>query len=560
MAERFVGLDIGTSAIRAAEVTVGEGARPVLESYGQVGLSPGAVVDGEVRNRAEVVAALQRLWREGGFSEKKVILGIAGLRAITRELDMPPLPPEELDSAVRFQADQVVPFPMDQTALSTKVIAQYTDAEGTPQIRVLVAAAHRELIDAATEAITEAGLEPIGIDLNTAALARALYDPTFTGGPEAIVSVGAGLTMVVVHQGGQLQFIRTIDLGGNNVTKAVASALDLPMADAEVVKRRLGEPGIHDTRAESAAAQAVDELVSEIHNSVRFFSSLPGRGAPSRLLVTGAGARTVGFLSKLQGGIDVPVVPASPLAMIDSRLPISPDEAASINPTLAVPVGLALPDPAGKPFNLLPAEVTARFVAKRVLRVMQLAAVVIVLALVALLAWRILGVRNAQHQVTTLTAQLTQIKTVEIPKFNTAVQLQGQVQSEEANLLPIVSNEVDWLVALNAFGSTMTTTSVMSNMDLTQAPPRTTTTTKKKGKATSSSSTPVVLGTGTGSVTVTKTAGFSSFGTAMLANKVITIYTASVTLTTATTITYTITYAINSEAHSHRTSLFATTP
>src|SRR5271167_3010320 len=133
MAQRIVGLDIGTSAVRAVELTVGDG-RPVLEAYGQVGLPPGCVVDGEVRDNPQVVASLNRLWREGGFSVRRVHLGVAGLRAITREIDMPPVPPSELDDAVRFQADQVVPFPLDQTVLSSKVIAQYTDADGSPQL------------------------------------------------------------------------------------------------------------------------------------------------------------------------------------------------------------------------------------------------------------------------------------------------------------------------------------------------------------------------------------------------------------------------------------------
>ena len=80
------------------------------------------------------------------------------------------------------------------------------------------------------------------------------------------------------------------------VTRAVASALDLPMSDAEAVKRRLGE-GTADPRAESPAGAAVDELVTEIHNSIRFFSSLPGRGSVSRVSVTGGGARTAGFMA-----------------------------------------------------------------------------------------------------------------------------------------------------------------------------------------------------------------------------------------------------------------------
>jgi type IV pilus assembly protein PilM len=552
MAERFVGLDIGTSAIRAAEVTVGDGPRPILESYGQVGLQPGTVVDGEIRDRQQVVQALQRLWREGGFVEKHVTLGIAGLRAITRELDMPPLPVEELDSAVRFQADQVVPFPIDQTAISSKIIAQYTDAEGSPQIRVLVAAAHRELIDAATGAIEEAGLIPVGIDLNTAALARALYDPSFTGGPEAIVSVGAGLTMVVVHQAGQLQFVRTIDLGGNNVTKAVASALDLPIADAEIVKRRLGEPGLHDSRAESAAAGAVDELVGEIHNSIRFFSSLPGRGAPARLLVTGAGARTAGFLPKLQAGIDIPVVPASPLSMVDSRLPISPEEAAAINPTLAVPVGLALPDPSGRPFNLLPKEVTAKYATKRIYNYIKIAAAALVVIMIGLSVWRYLGVQSAQNNVNNLTAENNKIVNTEIPKYNKTVRLKSQVTSLQKSELPLVSGEVDMLVVLNAYSQEMPAFSVASSMNIagTAASPGATAATTKGATG------GTIIGTGTANMSVANLTEFTTYGNTMDKSTVFNFAPPTTGITLTGAIGFTSSFSINTKARSHRLSLF----
>src|SRR5487761_1278106 len=97
MAQRIVGLDIGTSALRAVELVSDNGSRPVLEAYGQVGLRPGVIVDGEVRDQSQVAAALRRLWKEGGFRSTQVQLGVAGLRAITREMELPPLPPGELD-------------------------------------------------------------------------------------------------------------------------------------------------------------------------------------------------------------------------------------------------------------------------------------------------------------------------------------------------------------------------------------------------------------------------------------------------------------------------------
>ena len=177
MAQRIVGLDIGTGAVRAVELTVADGAKPVLQAFGQVGLPHGAIIDGEVRDPNGVARALRRLWQEGGFPGKRVHIGVAGLRAMTRELDMPTIPPDELNDAVRFRADDVVPFPIERTAVSAKVIAQYTDAEGAATLRVLVAAAHLDLVSSIVGAVEEAGLEPVAIDLNTAALVRAVACP-----------------------------------------------------------------------------------------------------------------------------------------------------------------------------------------------------------------------------------------------------------------------------------------------------------------------------------------------------------------------------------------------
>jgi type IV pilus assembly protein PilM len=554
MAQRIVGLDIGTSAIRAVELTVDAGARPVLGAFGQVGIPPGTVIDGEVRDRSQVVQALHRLWREGGFKERRVVLGVAGLRAITREVDMPPIPPDELDEAVRFQADQVIPFPMDRTALSAKVIAQFTDADGAPQVRVLVAAAHRDLIDGVVGAVRAAGLMPVGVDLDTAALARALYDPSFTGGPEAVVSVGAGLTMVVVHQDGQLQFVRTIDLAGESVTKAIASALDLPMNDAELVKRSLGEPGIHDTRADSATAAVVADLTGEIHNSVRFFSSLPGRSAPTRLLVTGSGALTVGFLPKLQEGTDAPVLPASPLSRVDtSKLPISPEEEAAIDPTLAVPIGLALPDPAGKPFNLLPAEVTAEYSERRVRNVLVACGVVLLLLLAGGTVWRVLGVHDAEHRVSALNAQLTHINRTEIPKYDKVVTLQNKVKTLQSQYKPLVAGEVDWLVVLNQLGQYLPSTAVFSSVQLTglSLPGAAPTT-----SSSSTSGAAAVLGTGTASVVVPDLTVFSQFGNSMALSPALTLGQPTGSLDTTSAVTFNITFTIDHEAGSRRLSLF----
>jgi type IV pilus assembly protein PilM len=470
MAHRSIGLDIGTSAVRAVELSVDEGRLPVLENFGQVGLQAGCVVAGEVRDQHGLSEALQRLWKEGRFSHRQVKVGVAGLRAIIREIDMPYLAPNELDMAVRYKADEVVPFSIAETVLSTKVIAQVQSGEGPSMLRVLVGAAHSDVIDSVVTTIEMAGLEPISIDLQTAALARALFDPRFQM-PEAIVSIGAGLTMIVVHQLGTLQFVRTLDVGGETITAAIAGALDIPLRDAEAAKRRLSFPGAHDPQATSSCDQAVNDLVGEIHNSIRFFSSLPGRQPVTRIQLTGGGTQTAGLLGLMQATAGIPVAMASPLSRVDlSGLALTPEQAAAIDGVVAAPIGLALPEPGGgKAFNLLPDSARTRAVQKRVQRYLTRAAAVVILLMVVLTAMRYLAVSSAEGRLSTIQAQNATIQNVEIPKYDKALFLRNQVVQQSAQVLPVLKKEVDWLVVLNQISQYIPSSATLSNLTLTAA-------------------------------------------------------------------------------------------
>ncbi len=554
MGERIVGLDIGTSALRAVELIVEDGRLPVLEAFGQVGLPPGIIVDGEIRDRAQVTSAIRRLWRHGGFKTNRVRLGVAGLRAITREIELPPVPPDEVAAAVALQAEDIVPFPIERTSVASAVISRTEDAEGLPLIRVLVAAAHRDLVDSLVAVVEEAGLEPEGIDLDTAALSRAFTLPDGATEPEAVVSVGAGLTMVVVRHGGTLQFVRTIDMGGDTVTRALASALDIPIADAEILKRRLALPGAHDPAAKRAVSDVVEQLADEVKSSLRFFGTLPGRTPPSRVLVTGGGARTVGLLEQLRLLIDVPVLEASPLSLVDaSGIHVSASEADSINQTVAVPIGLALNGPARTRFELIPPEVAARRAARRRKRQLSIALAGLVVALGAVSAWRVLAVRNAQREVQVLQSTIHTVNTVEMPRYDMAVRLGDQVTTLEHQLAPLVSHEVDWLVVLNQLGEYLPPSAVLNGVDLTAATPTgeaaVGTTTAHLGSS--------VIGTGTTTVFTHTLTQVTQFGLAMAGSPALSAVDLSGGVSAATTgVTFPVTFSITSAAHGQRLAQF----
>jgi type IV pilus assembly protein PilM len=449
MAQLTVGLDIGTSAVRAAELDVAQ-SRPVLRTYGQVGLPPGSLVDGEIRDVSAVAEAITKLWKNGQFSTTSVIVGIAGLRAITREIDLPYVPDNEVDAAVRFQSEEIIPFPADQTILSSQILADYTSTEGDKMRRVLVAAAHVDLVNGVIEAVEKAGLTVVGVDLISSALVRAVGGQDGSDQPEAIVSVGAGLTVVVVHQQGRPQFVRTIGSGGNATTAAVSAALDLPLADAEGMKRRIGEPSAQTQAAEGAAQASMNELVGEIRNSIQYFASLPGRLPVSRVLITGGGSELGGLSSLLEDQVRLPVVTVSPLSRLDtSKLELSEDQAGEIGPVLSTPIGLALPEPdkAVKKFNLLPPEVAQRARMKKIQQRTMLvgAAVLVLLALVGVV--RFYQVHKAQNDVAAAQATIATLN-AQVPKYDLVVAAHDAYAAGVARRASVLGSAVDWPVAL----------------------------------------------------------------------------------------------------------------
>jgi type IV pilus assembly protein PilM len=450
MAQLVVGLDIGTSAVRAAELDISH-SRPVLLTYGQVGLPPGSLVDGEIRDSSAVSNAIKKLWENGQFSSSSVIVGIAGLRAITREIDLPFVPDNEVDSAVRFQSEEVIPFPPDQTILSSQILADYTSPEGDKMRRILVAAAHVDLVNGVIAAVENAGLTVDGVDLISSALVRAVGGHEESDQPEAIVSVGAGLTVVVVHQNGRPQFVRTIGSGGNATTAAVSAALDIPMPDAEGVKRRIVDGGAQMQAADRAAQASMNELVGEIRNSIQYFASLPGRLPVSRVLVTGGGSALHGLIPLLEAQVRLPVVSVSPLTRLDtSKLDLTIEQADEVSPVLSTPIGLALsePDKSIKKFNLLPPEVAARARLKRIQQRTLVGCVAVLVLLVGFGAWKFLQVHNAQNQVSSIQSNIDALN-AQVPKYDEVVAANNAYSAGVARRATVLNSAIDWPTALN---------------------------------------------------------------------------------------------------------------
>jgi len=454
-----------------AEVVAGRG-RPELVRIGQVALPPRAVLDGVILDLGAVRVALERCIKEGGFSLGDVNLGIVGLRAITRELGMPLVPDSEIDSAVRLQALDVIPFAIDKAIISARPLEETVGANGMPERRVLVAAAHRDLVDPLVEIVTAAGLTPISIEPTSSAMIRALFDPTTAiDGPEAIIAVGAGLTNVAVHENGVPHFVRTIAEGGDSVTAAISSVLGLPVADAEILKRNLDDPSAHNRAALVAAREASMSLIAELRSSIDYYATLTGRSPVRRVVVTGGGSRLAGFIEQLQQQLHLPVVAGSALSRIDcSRLNLPPEEVTRLDSAVAVVVGLSLPGSKDvKELDLLPPEVIIGRKRKQVERSAILVGIVIVVVMVGFGAYRFLKVHNAENQVANLHTQITNLS-AQIPKYSKVQQEDSAIQSLSAISSPLVTDEVYWPGVITALDKATPAGGIISSFSGTAVP------------------------------------------------------------------------------------------
>jgi type IV pilus assembly protein PilM len=346
---RVIGLDIGTTSVRAVEVEFdnggpAKGAPGRVVRAGSVPLPWGAVHDGEVAEPATVASALKRLWAEQKFSTKEVVVGVGNQRVLVRELDMPALPPAQLRAALPFQVEGLIPMAAGDALLDFHPISSSTGAEG-PQLHGLLVAATAETVLANTRAVEQAGLVPTMVDLNAFAVARVQSRSGFGTGVVAFVDIGARVTNVSIVVDGHPRFVRILPAGGHDVTEALSSSLDIPQQDAERLKREVGI-GLTIAQADLTAKQIVAEVTTALVDSVRntlvyYASSNPG-GAVQQIVLSGGGSFLPGFGQYLANAARVQVVAGEPLAGLPVAKGMDTRTFGADPATYVVPLGLAM--------------------------------------------------------------------------------------------------------------------------------------------------------------------------------------------------------------------------
>ena len=343
---RVVGLDIGTTHVRAAELEFsGGGPRSghvTLVQFGQLALPPGAVRDGEVAEPSTVASALRQLWSQSRFSTRNVNLGVGNQRIVVRELELPWLPMSQLRASLPFQVAELLPMSTDQALLDFYPTSQFDGPNGRMVGGMLVAAS-RDTVNSNVLAADAAGLKVQMVDLNAFALHRALVRGELVNRTLALVDIGARVTTVVIAAQGIPRFVRSIASGGQDVTDAIASTLSVSAPEAEQLKRELGLGATVPSEL-TAVSESVRNLAQTLVESIRntfvyYASNNPGAGI-ELVVLTGGGAHLPGLGQYLSSASRLPVTFGDPLAGVKLGKAVKKELLAGSESLVAMAMGL----------------------------------------------------------------------------------------------------------------------------------------------------------------------------------------------------------------------------
>jgi len=329
-ARRSVGLDIGFHSIKMVTVEGGQGHLTLLHStitlLNRVSETSLPVTD--------LRRALANTIAHNDLDLSDLRISVSGKGAIVRHTDMPRMSASELKSSIRYEADMLLPFSIEECVFDCHILDP--DMREKPRMRVVLAAARKALVQERLELLKGIGLVPRMVSVDAISLANA-FEATMQVGSDETVSVlhvGAARTILNIFSAHVLEFTRDIELGGDNATLGIARGLGIEFKDAERRKEA------SDASVKEMVASMITVLVRELRSTFNYVSSKMNKSI-SRVYLSGGGALCSGLKETLTSEFGIPVLFWDPLARLSSS-PAQAQWGDQQNGIFAVAAGLAM--------------------------------------------------------------------------------------------------------------------------------------------------------------------------------------------------------------------------
>jgi type IV pilus assembly protein PilM len=314
----LLGLDITTSSVKLIELGL-SGGQYRVESYAAEPTPPNSINEKAIVDAAAVGEAIKRAVKRAGARAKEVAVAISGDAAITKVIQMPrSLSTGELEGQVEMQADQYIPFPMEEVSFDFEVVGP---SEKDPEmLDVLLVATRTENVEQRLAACAAAGLTARIVDVEAFALenaCRLLTHQMPDGGLERVIAVvdfGASSTTFSVLRDLKVIYTRDFAFGGQQLTEEIMRTYGLSMEEAGRVKK---EGGLPDNYQTEVLDPFIDDMCQQVSRSLQFFlASGAGREQPEKILICGGCANIAGAAEVIKSRVGIEAEKGDPLGQM----------------------------------------------------------------------------------------------------------------------------------------------------------------------------------------------------------------------------------------------------
>jgi type IV pilus assembly protein PilM len=338
-----VGVDIGSSAVKAVELKpVGKGGMDFqLVNIGMEALPPEAIVDGAIMDSGAVIDAVQRLFSTQKIKTMDVATSVSGNAVIVKKISLPQMSEEELAESIHWEAEQYIPFDIQDVGIDYEVIEDSAEAGN---MEVLLVAVKKDKISDYTSAISQAGRNPSVVDVDVFALQNCFevnygLDP---GRIIALLNIGASIMNINILRGSSSIFNRDIAVGGNQYTDAIQKDLNLSFDQAEALKRGAPVDGAGPESLDPILQTVSENISLEIQKTFDFFKATSSEDRIDQIFVSGGTSKVYGLPELLSERLETPVEIMNPFnAVTYNPKDFDPEFIEEIGPSAAIAVGLA---------------------------------------------------------------------------------------------------------------------------------------------------------------------------------------------------------------------------
>jgi type IV pilus assembly protein PilM len=340
--KQSIGLDIGSSVLKAVELRQSHKGKYELASLGFEELSPDCIVDGVIISKLPVSDAITRIFTQQGIKNEHIATSISGHSAIVKKISLPAQSEDDLAESIRWEAEQYIPFDIADVNMDYQILGENAESGS---LDLLLVAVKKDKITDYTSVIKMAGKTPVLIDVDAFALQNAYeinYEPA-TRETVALLDIGASTMTIHIVSGTDFLFTRDVGVGGHQYTEFLQKEFNLSYAQAQTLKHGESVESVKPDEARRVIDSVTEIICLEIQKTYDFFRSTATADRIDRMIVSGGAVHTPGLIEALAQKFNIPAEPFNSFNKISfdpKRFP--PSMIADHAPDLAIATGLAL--------------------------------------------------------------------------------------------------------------------------------------------------------------------------------------------------------------------------